>query len=58
MNAALERFCFPAEEKLLDSEVLGHDVSKDSVKDRCELVIWRSRSVVVRVLNCAYSAWK
>lgn len=39
MNAALERFCFPVEDKLLDSEVLGQDVSRDSVKDTSDRVI-------------------
>ena len=38
MNAALERFCFPAEEELLDSEELLKDVSRDSVKNRRDRV--------------------
>lgn len=35
MNAALDRFCFPVEEKF-DSEELGRDVSGDSVKDKAD----------------------
>lgn len=58
MNAALERFCFPAEEKLLDSEELGHDVCGDSVKYRCNQVKRKSCSVPVSMMNCAHSAVK
>lgn len=39
MKAALERFCFPVEEKLLGSEEPGWDGTADSVKDRRDLVI-------------------
>lgn len=52
MNAALERFCFPVEEELLESEELLKDVSRDSVKNRCDRVrttllqsVWCNRHI-------------
>ncbi len=50
MNAALERFCFPVEVKLLESELLRQDVSKDSVKFRYDQTVKENLSVTVSIV--------